>query len=134
MKNLLLGIMISAVSLSFAQTDGAQHPTKRLLPVKAQMQVKPQALVVVKNSPELAGFNRKVENVAGIVHIIDGSPVIYTFEQHINRRLVPQNLPKNMATEGQKIRFSYTISESKTTLDGTPAMLVNLQNVSIALK
>lgn len=133
MKSLLFGLMISAVSLSFAQTDTNNPYLRKRLDTKAEMRVEPAVMVVQGHKVYQQERIETSGSAQGIVHIIDGKPVIYTFEKTINRRMVPTNLPKAMAIDGQKIQFDYTISDDNS-LDRASAVIVNVQNVSIALK
>ncbi len=135
MKSLVLGIMIASVSVSFAQTDDAPtHQLKKNFSVKQKMAVNPAAANSHDNVEYQLPLNTTSEKVIGVVHIINGAPVIYSMEKTINQRMIPENLPKAMAIDGQKIHFKYTISKTEMVHDGLPAVLVKLNDVSIAPK
>ncbi len=127
--------MIASVSVSFAQTDDAPtHQLKKKFSVKQKMAVNPAAANLQDNVGAQLPLDTKSEKIMGVVYIINGAPVIYSMEKTINQRMIPENLPKAMAIDGQKINFKYTISKREMAHDGLPAVRVNLNDVSIAPK
>lgn len=141
MKSILLGMMIASVSVSFAQTDAAPtHQLKNRFSAKQQMVVQPSdAMDVIANADkvELVPLSRKEVKssiVQGIIRTDKGTPVIEVKMGQTERLMVPLNLPKALAVNGQKIQFSYMVSDAKMPKNLESAMGVTVYDVSISPK
>lgn len=139
MKSIVLGMMIASVSVSFAQTDAPpSHQLKNKFSAKQQMVVQPADAQEVKansDKVEFAPLSRKdVKSsiVHGIIRMDKGTPVIEVKMGSSERLMVPLNLPKAMAVNGQKIQFSYMVADAKTPKKLESAMVVNIYDVAIS--
>ena len=140
MKSIVLGIMIASVSVSFAQTDDAPtHQLKRKFSAKQKMAVKPATMDVKDNAeiakkPNFAVRSRKDSKssvVNGVIRIQNGTPYILTERSAVKRQMMPVNLPKAMAIDGQKLTFTYTISDAPMPKNSKSAYAIKIYDVSI---
>ncbi len=140
MKSLVLGLILASVSMSFAQNNGASaHQQKKRFIAKKRMVVQPLVKDVLKNasaddSDQIARSTEGVDSrvVRGVVRLERGTPYIIVGKDREERKMMPLNLSKKMAIEGQEIEFSYKVSEVRKMDKLKEVAVVSLYDVSIS--
>lgn len=135
MKNLVLGMMICAVSSSFAQTEVSSGVIKDRLKVKQEMQVMRGTDVVDRNElPVQSREAVKSSEVDGVIRVKNGTPFIDLEGSGLKRRMYAVNLPKQAAVDGQKIRFTYTIENAAQPTNGKCDQVIRIYDVSTVIR
>lgn len=140
MKSLVLGIMITSVSISFAQSDGAQsHQLKKRFEAKKMMAVERVADDVHENATSdngefkvLSRKDVKSSVVSGVIRMDRGAPIIVLNTVNAERRLLPMNLPKAMAVDGQEIQLAYMVTDARVPKSYGDLTVVGLYDVSMS--
>ena len=140
MKSLVLGIMIASVSMSFAQNEAPTHQLKKRFEAKKMMAVDHVAADVSENSAssdnmEVTALSRKDEKssvISGVIRMDRGTPLIVLKTDKTERRLMPMNLPKAMAIDGQEIQFAYMVTDAKYPRKAGNVTVVSLYDVAMS--
>lgn len=139
MKSIVLVIMMASVSVSFAQTDApGSHQLKNRFSAKEQLAVPAASAAEGETKAdrvEFAPLSRKdVKSsiIQGIIRMDQGRAVILVKMGQTERLMVPLNLPKEIVADGQKINFSYLITDAKMPRELSSAMVVNIYDVSMS--
>ncbi|PHR36712.1 MAG: hypothetical protein COA38_01430 [Fluviicola sp.] len=135
MKSIVLGIMIASVSVSFAQTDDAPtHQLKRKFSAKQRVEARPATMDLKENreSVVLSRSEVKSDIAFGVIRVKNGTPFIDLNSSLVERRMMPSNLPKGMAIDGQEIQFRYTVSDASSPKQGEGSMVINIYDVSMS--
>lgn len=136
MKHIILGILITSASISFAQIDDTEtHQLKKRFVLKKAMVVQPVSANIIDNS-QTDISSRKETNAGldfGIVSIEDGVAYIYVKSEPSNEKLLPSNLPEGMRIDGQEIQFNYTCTapDARLRKSSSETMKVEVFDVSV---
>lgn len=122
--------MLTSMSVTFAQTDGGSHQLKNRFQAKDELKVE-RAAVGFDQSVPASRMNVKSNFVNGIVRVKSGAPTIELVGGNNKRRMIPINLPKAMAKDGQELMFAYTVSEMPFAKDRKNLISIRLYDVSI---
>lgn len=127
MKNLVLGMMIVATSVAFAQDatniDRKNLQTAKLYPVALKnVQVKE---VVQKRPSQL-----KVQMFTGVVRVVRGIAIV-VLDERTNERVYAINLPKASQIDGNIIKFSMRDSRAPKPDGVKVGKVVILENLSV---
>ena len=127
MKSLILGGMMMAVTVTFAQTDGAlSHQLKKKFVAKERMEVRSVAMDVNANTKKQDLDSEALpENgvTRGIVRIINGKPLISINTGNVERRMIPINSKKVMDMDGQEIQFRFTVADKSSSKHGNLSLI-----------
>lgn len=140
MKSLVLGIMIASVSMSFAQSESqSTHQLKKQFKAKQMMKVKPAVAEISDNSEpkEINVLSRKEvksDIATGVIRVKNGTPFIDIQTDRVHRRMMPVDLPKSMAVDGQEIQFRYTVSDLPLPRQGKCSMVINVFDIAVVKK
>ena len=143
MKSIVLSIMIASVSATFAQTgDMPTHQLKNKFSAKQRMAVKPATMDLKETAQKTDNSESAVLSLSegksaimnGVIRVQKGTPYVVLKTDGVERRMIPTNLPKEMAIDGREIQFRYTEAESKMQKGSDSPMVIDIYDVSMSPK
>ena len=128
--------MVTSAGITFAQASGGSNALKDRIHAQKDLKAEREAeLVTTKLTFETASrTSERSDFVRGVVRIKNGTPFIALQGTNSERQMIPTNLHKAMAKDGQELMFSYTVSEVPFARNNPNVQSITLFDVSTPAK